>query len=100
MASPRPTSESPSGEGTINVSKSDCPSDLECLDTSSNTFSIDFCNSELFAQTFATNSTLDDTGHIPPTPRPSDYFIPKTKILPYEVFHALSGLDSRKAYGQ
>ena len=37
-----------------------------------------FSKAELFAQTFTTNSTLDDTGHIPPTP-PSDYFIPKIK---------------------
>ena len=58
-----------------------------------------FSNSKLFAQTFATNSTLDNTGHISPTPPPSDYFIPKIKILHYDVFHSLSGLDSRKAYG-
>ena len=32
---------------------------------------------ELFALSFATNSTLDDTGHILPTPPPSDYFILK-----------------------
>ena len=38
--------ESPSGEGTTNVLRSDCPSadDLGCLDTSSNTFTLDFCN--------------------------------------------------------
>ena len=54
---------------------------------------------ELFAQTFATNSTLDDTGHILPIPPPSVYFIPKIKILHYDVFHALFGLDSRKTYG-
>ena len=52
---------------------------------------------ELFAQTFATNSTLDDTGHIPPTPPPSDYFIPEIKIVHHDVFQALSGLDRRKA---
>ena len=46
MASPRPALESPSGEGTTNILRSDCPSadDLGCLDTSSNTFSIDLCN--------------------------------------------------------
>ena len=46
MALPRPASESLSGEGTINVPRSDCPSadDLGCLDTSSNSFSLDFCN--------------------------------------------------------
>ena len=54
---------------------------------------------ELFAQTFAVNSTLDDSGHVPPTPPPSDYFIPKIKILRNDVFHTLSGLNTRKAYG-
>ena len=33
------------------------------------------------AQTLATNSTLDDTGHIPPTPPLSDYFIPMIKTI-------------------
>ena len=56
-----------------------------------------FSKAELSVQTFATNSTLDDTGHIPPTP-PSDYFIPKIKVLYYGVFHVRSGLDSQKAY--
>ena len=40
---------------------------------------------------------MDDTGHIPPTHLPSDYFIPKIKSLHYDVLHALFGLDSRKA---
>ena len=31
---------------------------------------------ELFAQTFAQNSTLDDSGFIPPSPPQSDYIIP------------------------
>ena len=58
-----------------------------------------FSKAELFAQTFATNSTLDDAGDISPTPPHSNYFIPKIKILYYDVFHALSGLNSRKAHG-
>ena len=58
-----------------------------------------FSKAELFAQTFATNSILDDTRYIPPTPPRSDYFIRKIQILHYDVFHALSGLDSRKTYG-
>ena len=58
-----------------------------------------FSKAERFAQTFAINSTLDDTGHIPPTPPPSDYFIPKILIIFYDVFQSLSGLYSRKAYG-
>ena len=56
-----------------------------------------FSKAELFTQTCATNSTLDDTGHIPPLP--SDYFILKIRIVHYDVFHTLSGLDSWKAYG-
>ncbi|MPC47542.1 hypothetical protein E2C01_041291 [Portunus trituberculatus] len=39
-------SESPSGEGTKNVPRSDSPlvNDLKCLDTSLNFFYINFCN--------------------------------------------------------
>ena len=29
----------------------------------------------------------------------SDFFIPKIKILHYDIFHVLSGLDFQKAYG-
>ena len=46
MASPCPALGSPSEEGITNVPRSDCPSadDLGCLDTSSNTSTLDFCN--------------------------------------------------------
>ena len=46
MALPQPSSEFPSGEWTTNAPISDCRSadDLGCLDTSSNTFTRDFCN--------------------------------------------------------
>ena len=46
MATPTPASESPSGEGTINVPRSDCSSgiDPKCLDTPLTFFSINFCN--------------------------------------------------------
>ena len=54
---------------------------------------------ELFAQTFANNSTLDDSGLIPPSPPPSDYFMPNIKILRNDVLHTLSGLNLRKANG-
>ena len=54
---------------------------------------------ELFAQTFANNSTLDDSGLVPPSPPPSDYFMLPIKILRNDVFHALAGLNPRKAYG-
>ena len=55
-----------------------------------------FSIAELFAQTFAINSTLDDTGHSPPTPPPSDYFIPKIKILYYDVFQPSLALILRR----
>jgi len=54
---------------------------------------------ELFAQTFSANSTLDDSGLIPPTHPLSDFAMPAIKILKNDVFYALSGLNSRKAYG-
>ena len=46
MGSPHPASKSPSGEGTTNIPMSHCSfaNDFGCLDTSSNTFSFDFCN--------------------------------------------------------
>ena len=47
----------------------------------------------LFAQTFADNSTLDDSGLVPPSPSPSDYFMLPIKIL------RNAGLNPRKAYG-
>ncbi|MPC22787.1 hypothetical protein E2C01_015813 [Portunus trituberculatus] len=53
---------------------------------------------ELFSQTFAKSSTLDDSGLVPPSPPPSDYFVPTLKVLYYDVFHALAGLNLGKAY--
>ncbi|MPC69991.1 hypothetical protein E2C01_064225 [Portunus trituberculatus] len=46
MATPNPASESPSGEGTRNVPRSDCSlsGDLKCLATSLDFFFINFCN--------------------------------------------------------
>ncbi|MPC41747.1 hypothetical protein E2C01_035350 [Portunus trituberculatus] len=43
---PKPASESPSGEGTRNISRLDCSldDDPKCLDTSLNNFYINFCN--------------------------------------------------------
>ena len=58
-----------------------------------------FYKAELFAQTFAINSILDNIGHISPILSPSDYFVPKIKILHNDVFHVLLGLNSRKANG-
>ena len=54
---------------------------------------------ELFAQTFAGNFTLDDSGLVSPSPPPFDYTMPFINILRNDVFNALSGLDSRKACG-
>ncbi|MPC47373.1 hypothetical protein E2C01_041117 [Portunus trituberculatus] len=51
-------------------------------------------SSELFPQTYAKNSTLDDSGLVPP----SDYVMPTIKVLCNDVFHALVGLNPRKAY--
>ena len=42
---------------------------------------------------------MDDSGLIPPSLPPSDYIMPFIKISYNDVFYALSGLDSRKAYG-
>ncbi|MPC24675.1 hypothetical protein E2C01_017762 [Portunus trituberculatus] len=36
---------------------------------------------ELSSQTFAKNSTLDDSGLVPPSPPPSDYFMSSIKIF-------------------
>ncbi len=54
---------------------------------------------KLFAQTFALNSTLDDSGLIYPSSPPSDYIMPIIKISYKDFFYALSRIDSRKAYG-
>jgi exonuclease III len=54
---------------------------------------------ELFAQTFASNSTLNDSGAIPPTPPPSDSFMPNIIISSKDVISALSELNTKKAYG-
>ena len=54
---------------------------------------------ELFAQTFSSNSTLDDSGAVPPFSPPSDFFMPIIKISSQDVLSALSGLNTNKAYG-
>ena len=58
-----------------------------------------FSKADLFAQTFADNTTLDDSGLVPPSPPPSDYFMLSIKIFRNDVFHALAGLNPRKVYG-
>ena len=45
------------------------------------------------------NSTLDDSGLVPPSLPPSDYFMPLVRILLNDVFHVLAGLNSREAFG-
>src|ERR1700755_643843 len=54
---------------------------------------------ELFAQTFASNSTLDDSGAVPSPSTPSNSFIPKIVISSKEVTSALSELNTKKSYG-
>lgn len=53
---------------------------------------------ELCDQTFAYNSTLDDSGLIPHLPQPSYYilYLPYLEIFRNDAFYALSGLDSRR----
>ena len=69
------------------------------LSPDGNTAVSSISKAELFSQTFSKNSTLDDSGHIPPTHPPSDSFMPVIKILQNDVFYALSGLNPQKAYG-
>ncbi|KAL7640935.1 UNVERIFIED_CONTAM: hypothetical protein RMT77_008072 [Armadillidium vulgare] len=45
---------------------------------------------ELFAQTFASNSTLDDSGAVPSPSTPSNSFMPKIIISSKDVISALS----------
>ena len=54
---------------------------------------------ELFSQTFSSNSTLDDSGSVPPSPPPSDVVIPIIRISYEDVLPTLLGLDTQKAYG-
>ena len=54
---------------------------------------------ELFVETFSSNSTLDDSGALPPSPPPSDSVMSIIKIFSKDVFSALVGLNSNKAYG-
>ncbi|KAL7640560.1 UNVERIFIED_CONTAM: hypothetical protein RMT77_008835 [Armadillidium vulgare] len=54
---------------------------------------------ELFAQTFAVNSTLDDSRAVPTPSTPSNSFMPKLVISFKDVTSALSELNTKKAYG-
>src|SRR6201990_2957004 len=53
---------------------------------------------ELFAQTFASNSTLDDSGAVPSPSTPSNSFMPKIVISSKDVISASLTLR-RRAYG-
>ncbi|MPC17220.1 hypothetical protein E2C01_010069 [Portunus trituberculatus] len=53
---------------------------------------------ELFSQFFV-NTPPWMIEFVPPSPPPSDYFMPSIKVLHNDVFHALTGLNPRKAYG-
>ena len=54
---------------------------------------------EVFVQTFASNSTLDDSDATPPILPPSNFSIPEIIITYSDVVSALTELDSQKAYG-
>ncbi|KAL7629919.1 UNVERIFIED_CONTAM: hypothetical protein RMT77_019962 [Armadillidium vulgare] len=54
---------------------------------------------ELFAQTFASYSTLDDSGAVPSPSTPSNSSMPKIVISSKDVTSALSELNTKKAYG-
>src|ERR1700755_794677 len=53
---------------------------------------------ELFAQTFDSNSPLDDYGAIHPHSTPSNSIMPKIRIFSKDVISALSELNTKKAY--
>ena len=76
MASQYPVSESPSGEGTTNVPRSDCPSDDDfgCLDTSSNTFTLDFCN------IYGLRSNFQSVEHHLSSTKPHLIFLTETQL--------------------
>ena len=76
MASQHPASESPSGKWTTNVRRLDCPSadDLMCLDTSSNTFTLDFCNIH------GLRSNFQSVEHHPSSTKPHLLFLTETQL--------------------
>ena len=76
MATPTPASESPPGEGTINVSRSDCSSgiDPKCLDTPLTFFSINFCNIRGF------RSNFQSVDHHLSSTKPHLLFLTKTQV--------------------
>ncbi|MPC70226.1 hypothetical protein E2C01_064468 [Portunus trituberculatus] len=63
MATPNPASESPSGEGSRNVPRSNCPlgSHQKCLGTSLNFFYINFCNIRRHRSNFQSVDHLSST---------------------------------------
>ena len=76
MALPHPASESPSEKETTNVPRSNCSSadDLRCLDTSSNTFTLDFCNIR------GLRSNLQSVEHHLSSIKPHLLFLTETKL--------------------
>ena len=99
-----------------NLSSSNSPRDFWYLDkTISNIFSFtsfppllhpdgtpavsSVSKAELFAQTLADNSTLDDSGTVPPSSPHFNYFMSNINILRNDVSRALADLNPRKAYG-
>ena len=76
MASQHPASESPSGEGTTNVPRSDCPSAdyYGCLDTFSNIFTLNFCN------IYGLRSNFQSVEHNLSFTKPNLHFLTETQL--------------------
>ena len=53
----------------------------------------------MLAQTFSTNSTLDHSGAVLPSPTRYDFLMPIIQITSKDVHAVLSGLDTKKAHG-
>ena len=83
-----------SNHSLISISCPIAPVPPQDLDGTPAIFSV--FKAELFTQTFADNSTLDDSGLVPPPPH-SDYFMLDNQILRNDVSHALAGLNPQKA---
>ena len=77
MATKFPALESPSREGTTNVLRSDCTSadDLGCLEHSSNTFTLDFCNIR------GLRSNFQSVEHHISFTKPHLLFVTETQVL-------------------
>ncbi|MPC56761.1 hypothetical protein E2C01_050727 [Portunus trituberculatus] len=76
MATPKPASESPPGEGTRNVSRlnSSLDDDPKCLETSLNVFYINLCN------ICGLGSNFQSVEHHLSSPKPHLLFLTETQL--------------------